>query len=110
MGSKCGFTLEGSEYNPVITFRYVSLSACDIFTYHIPHIISVNDVYGGTSRYIRRVAAENQGLEATFTFLDLEEAGDDEILPAFRENTKVTFCCLRHYIYTAHLDRIANEP
>src|SRR6202522_207796 len=25
----------GSEYNPVITFRYVSLSVCDIFTYHI---------------------------------------------------------------------------
>lgn len=53
------------------------------------HIISVNDVYGGTFRYIRRVAAENQGLEATF--LDLEKAGDDEILGAFRENTKVNF-------------------
>ena len=53
------------------------------------HIISVNDVYGGTFRYIRRVAAENQGLEATF--LDLENAGDDEILGAIRENTKVTF-------------------
>ncbi|KAF8810390.1 hypothetical protein BYT27DRAFT_7186614 [Phlegmacium glaucopus] len=51
------------------------------------HIISVNDVYGGTFRYIRRVAAENQGLEATF--LDLENAGDDEILAAFRENTEL---------------------
>lgn len=51
------------------------------------HIISVNDVYGGTSRYIRRVAEENQGLEATF--LDLENAGDNEILGAIRENTKV---------------------
>ena len=53
------------------------------------HIISVNDVYGGTFRYMRRVAKENQGLETTF--LDLENAGDDEILGAIRENTKVRF-------------------
>ena len=53
------------------------------------HVISVNDVYGGTFRYIRRVAAENQGLQATF--LDLESAGDDDILAAFRPNTKVLF-------------------
>lgn len=81
------------------------------------HIISVNDVYGGTFRYIRRVAAENQGLEATF--LDLEKAGDDEILGAFRENTKVKcfFFFLykrtisnKIYIYIAYLDRITNEP
>jgi cystathionine gamma-lyase len=52
------------------------------------HIISVNDVYGGTFRYMQRVAAENQGLESTF--LDLENARDDEILGAIRENTKVT--------------------
>ncbi|PPQ99933.1 hypothetical protein CVT24_009568 [Panaeolus cyanescens] len=51
------------------------------------HIVSVNDVYGGTFRYIRRVAGENQGLDATF--LDLENAGDDEIIAAFRENTKL---------------------
>ena len=52
------------------------------------HIISVNDVYGGTFRYIRRVAAENQGLESTF--MDLENSSDDEILGAIRENTKVS--------------------
>ena len=52
------------------------------------HIISVNDVYGGTFRYMRRVAKENQGLETTF--LDLENAGDDEIIDAIRENTKVS--------------------
>ena len=51
------------------------------------HIVSVNDVYGGTFRYMRQVATENQGLESTF--LDLENAGDEEILGAIRENTKV---------------------
>ncbi|KAF8903676.1 Cys/Met metabolism PLP-dependent enzyme-domain-containing protein [Gymnopilus junonius] len=54
-----------------------------------PHIVSVNDVYGGTFRYIRRVAAENQGLEATF--LDLESASDDEVFAAFKENTKLVW-------------------
>ncbi|KJA15297.1 hypothetical protein HYPSUDRAFT_149327 [Hypholoma sublateritium FD-334 SS-4] len=53
------------------------------------HIVSVNDVYGGTFRYIRRVASENQGLEATF--LDLETAGDEEIIASFRENTKLVW-------------------
>ena len=53
------------------------------------HVLSVNDVYGGTFRYMHRVATENQGLESTF--MDLENASDDEILDAIRENTKVTF-------------------
>jgi hypothetical protein len=79
------------------------------------HIVSVNDVYGGTLRYIRRVAAENQGLEATF--LDLETAGNEEIISAFRENTKV--CALRPRMFfffqlrdfpLACVDRIADEP
>ena len=44
------------------------------------HIISVNDVYGGTFRYMKRVASENQGLETTF--IDLETADEDVITAA----------------------------
>ena len=51
------------------------------------HIISVNDVYGGTFRYMTKVAKLNQGLETTF--VDLENADDDTIIAAFRSNTKV---------------------
>ncbi|KAI0681859.1 pyridoxal phosphate-dependent transferase, partial [Cerioporus squamosus] len=51
------------------------------------HIVSVNDVYGGTFRYMTRVAAVNQGLETTF--VDLENADDDTIRAAFRHNTKL---------------------
>lgn len=51
------------------------------------HIVSVNDVYGGTFRYMTRVAGINQGLETTF--LDLENADDEAILAAIRPNTKV---------------------
>jgi cystathionine gamma-lyase len=52
------------------------------------HILSVNDVYGGTYRYMTRVAAENQGVEATF--VDLEKEDDETILGAFQSNTKVS--------------------
>lgn len=52
----------------------------------------MSDVYGGTFRYMTRVAQANQGLETTF--LDLENASEDDILGAIRENTKVR-CTLR---------------
>ncbi|KDQ22167.1 hypothetical protein PLEOSDRAFT_1090897 [Pleurotus ostreatus PC15] len=51
------------------------------------HVLSVNDVYGGTFRYMTRVAKELQGLEVDF--LDLENASDDEIIGAIRPNTKL---------------------
>ncbi|KIO22433.1 hypothetical protein M407DRAFT_9912 [Tulasnella calospora MUT 4182] len=51
------------------------------------HIVSVSDVYGGTFRYMNRVAAANQGLETTF--VDLENASEDEVVAAIRENTKL---------------------
>ncbi|KAF4616442.1 hypothetical protein D9613_008227 [Agrocybe pediades] len=59
------------------------------------HVISVNDVYGGTFRYMTRVAAENQGVEVEF--LDLEDLGDgqsgksreEKLRSAIKENTKL---------------------
>ncbi|KAI9461342.1 Cys/Met metabolism PLP-dependent enzyme-domain-containing protein [Boletus coccyginus] len=53
------------------------------------HILSVNDVYGGTFRYLKQVAAETQGVETTF--LDLENTDDDAVLAAFRPNTKIVW-------------------
>ncbi|KIK82153.1 hypothetical protein PAXRUDRAFT_832372 [Paxillus rubicundulus Ve08.2h10] len=51
------------------------------------HIVSVNDVYGGTFRYFRRVASETQGLETTF--IDMENFDDQVILSSFRSDTKL---------------------
>ncbi|KAG6329927.1 hypothetical protein ID866_9161, partial [Astraeus odoratus] len=51
------------------------------------HIVSVNDVYGGTFRYFKRVAAETQGLESTF--IDFENADDETVLGSFKDNTKL---------------------
>lgn len=52
------------------------------------HVLSINDVYGGTFRYMSKVASQLQGLEATF--IDFEKASDQDVLSAIRENTKVT--------------------
>lgn len=48
------------------------------------HVLSVNDVYRGTFRYLTKVSI----LETSF--LDLEQAEDDAIREAIRPNTKVT--------------------
>ena len=53
------------------------------------HVISVNDVYGGTARYLRNVASTTQNLSTTF--VDLERATDEEILSTFRENTRAVW-------------------
>ena len=53
-----------------------------------PHILCVNDVYGGTYRYIKRVAGENQGVTSSFVNLDDD---DDTVLSAFQPNTKLVW-------------------
>ena len=48
------------------------------------HVLSVNDVYGGTFRYMTKVS----GLETSFE--DLEKMTDEEIYNAIRPNTEVS--------------------
>jgi len=50
------------------------------------HVLSVNDVYGGTRRYMTQVAGA-QGLDVTF--LDLEVRVEESVAEAIRPNTKV---------------------
>lgn len=59
------------------------------------HILSVNDVYGGTFRYLKRVASDIQAIETSF--VDLEGA-DDTILAAFQPNTKVRYSLIDRLI------------
>ncbi|KAL7409625.1 Cys/Met metabolism PLP-dependent enzyme-domain-containing protein [Mrakia frigida] len=51
------------------------------------HILSVNDVYGGTARYLTRVGQATQGLKTTF--IDLETSSDEDIYNSIQENTKL---------------------
>ena len=53
------------------------------------HVLSVNDVYGGTYRFIKRVAGENQGV--TSSYVNLQDEDDNAILSAFRPNTKLVW-------------------
>ncbi|KAJ7707618.1 pyridoxal phosphate-dependent transferase [Mycena rosella] len=52
------------------------------------HIIAVNDVYGGTWRYMMRVAKELSGLEVGWVN---PEGSVEEVRAALRPNTKVRF-------------------
>ncbi|KAH7345566.1 Cys/Met metabolism PLP-dependent enzyme-domain-containing protein [Rhizoctonia solani] len=54
-----------------------------------PHIVCVDDVYGGTYVYMTQIANEVQGLE--ITFLNLETSSDEQITACFRENTKMVW-------------------
>jgi cystathionine gamma-lyase len=54
---------------------------------HNAHIVSVNDIYGGTFNYMTRIAKENQGVE--ITFVDLENIDEEKTNHALRDNTKV---------------------
>jgi len=79
--------LEGGEHG--LAFASGSAATATVFNAIGPgsHVVSVNDVYGGTFRYMKRVAKENQGVDVTF--LDLENAEEESILAALRPNTKV---------------------
>lgn len=70
----------------------------------------MNDVYGGTYRYMTRVAKENQGLD--ITFIDLENADEEQVKHAIRDNTKARFVLfdrcftvLTFIVLVAHMGR-----
>ncbi|ORZ21258.1 Cys/Met metabolism PLP-dependent enzyme-domain-containing protein [Absidia repens] len=78
--------LEGGKYGLAFASGS-SVTATILNTLHSgAHLISVNDVYGGTYRYFTKVAVHN-GVEATF--VDLNEASN--VKPHFKENTKLVW-------------------
>ncbi|EIW67699.1 cystathionine gamma-lyase [Tremella mesenterica] len=50
------------------------------------HVLAVNDVYGGSARYLARTS-KSTGLEVTF--LDMEKAGEEGIRKALRPDTRL---------------------
>ena len=69
-------------------FAFSSGSACTATIMNTlkagDHIISINDVYGGTNRYFNKVAGPI-GIESTFIEMDNLET----VEKAFKPNTKV---------------------
>lgn len=85
-------SLEGGQYG--LAFSSGSAVTATILSALPPksHIISVNDVYGGSYRYFTKVASQAQGIETSF----LELGGEEEAVAAtlrgsIRENTRLVW-------------------
>lgn len=53
------------------------------------HVLSVNDVYGGTRRFMDKVAPGN-GIDVEY--LDMSKSHEEDIRNALKPNTKVRPC------------------
>jgi cystathionine gamma-lyase len=73
---QCFASLEGAKH----ALAYASGSAATCTVLHLlsagDHVLTIDDVYGGTNRYFRRVAAPFAHIE--FTFADLSKPGELE--------------------------------
>jgi len=80
-------TLEHGKYG--LAFASGSATTATILALMQPgdHVISVDDVYGGTQRYFRRISAVSSGV--TFSFVDFTKEGDLEA--AFTNKTKLVW-------------------
>jgi len=80
-------TLEGGKYG--IAFASGSSCTATIITMLQTgdHVISVDDVYGGTNRYFRRVDSPHSGVK--YSFVDFTK--DGEIEKAFTDKTKLVW-------------------
>ena len=81
-------SLEGGEHG--FAFASGSATTSAILTALPPnaHIVSVNDVYGGTHRYFSRVASAAQHIETTFVDMDQAEL-ESRLAKAVRKETKL---------------------
>jgi len=84
---KCVAELENGKYG--LAFASGSSCTATIIASLQPgdHVISVDDVYGGTQRYFRKVATISSGI--TFTFVDFTKTG--ELEKAFTNKTKLVW-------------------
>jgi len=85
-------SLEGGKYG--LAFASGSAVTATILSALGPqsHIISVNDVYGGSYRYFTKVASQAQGIETSFLELGGEEQTVvDNLKGSIRENTKLVW-------------------
>lgn len=128
-------SLEGGAHG--LAFSSGSATTATILSALSPdsHIVSVNDVYGGTYRYFTKVANVAQHVKTSFVDLD-GEGVEERVRSALRENTRVRmwmWMCTGHRIHeltlesshrsllrspyflftllrSAHLDRNTHEP
>jgi len=83
----CVAALEKGKYG--LAFASGSATTATILATLSPgdHVVSVDDVYGGTNRYFRRVSAPSSGVQ--FSFVDFND--DAAFEAAFTEKTKLVW-------------------
>eukprot|EP00455_Lapot_gusevi_P013053 TRINITY_DN1629_c0_g1_i1.p1 TRINITY_DN1629_c0_g1~~TRINITY_DN1629_c0_g1_i1.p1 ORF type:complete len:391 (+),score=157.33 TRINITY_DN1629_c0_g1_i1:74-1246(+) len=85
---KCLATLEHAQYGLAFASGSAATGTLINMLKSGDHVISIDDVYGGTQRFFRRVAAPCYGVE--FSFVDFTVEGALEA--AFTEKTKMVWC------------------
>jgi cystathionine beta-lyase/cystathionine gamma-synthase len=82
---QCVAACEGGKHG----LAFASGSAATATIMHLfgpgDHVITIDDVYGGTQRFFRRVSTNTSGI--TYTFVDMTK--DGELEKAFTDKTKV---------------------
>jgi len=84
---QCIAAVEGGKFG--ISFASGSSATGSILALLSPgdHVITIDDVYGGTNRYFRRIAGPSSGLK--FSFVDFTQEGALEA--AFTDSTKLVW-------------------
>ena len=86
-------SLEGGRYG--LAFSSGSAVTSTILSALPPrsHIVSVNDVYGGSYRYFTKVASTAQGIETTFVEMGVDaDVVEANLRAAVTKDTKVRLC------------------
>jgi len=83
----CVASLEGGKYGMAFASGLASCMTCIQLLKSGDHVITTDDVYGGTNRYFRQVAAKF-GLE--FSFVDFTKL--EVVKAAIKPNTKMIWC------------------
>lgn len=79
--------LEGAKYGVAFSSGSATTGTLMSLLQTGDHVISIDDVYGGTNRYFSRIAAPQHGLK--FSFVDFTKQGAFEA--AIQKNTKLVW-------------------
>lgn len=79
---------EGAKHGLAFSSGMAAITACTHLLGHGAHVVSSDDVYGGTQRYFRKVCGPQMG--QTFSFVDMRDLAkiENAITPA----TKMIWC------------------
>jgi len=83
---KCLASLENAKYCCCFASGLAATTCVALMLKTGDHIVSVNDVYGGTSRFLRRVISE-MGIETTF----VDATDPENVKKSLRPNTKLVW-------------------